>query len=92
MSACEEDDGRPSPHVIRFHEIAPMSAASTSTSPGVPLGALMMPSPTVAAIPVPMKAPTKLKNAAIRSATRGVSARVEIEVAMAFAASWNPLV
>jgi hypothetical protein len=30
--------------------------------------------------------------AAMMSATRGVSARVDTEVAMAFAASWNPLV
>jgi hypothetical protein len=30
--------------------------------------------------------------AAISSATRGVRARVETEVAMALAASWNPLV
>ena len=34
----------------------------------------------------------KFITAAIASAIRGVSARVETEVAMAFAASWKPLV
>ena len=38
------------------------------------------------AILVPMKAPPKLKNAAISRAIRGVSARVETEVTMALAA------
>ena len=42
--------------------------------------------------PGPRKAPTKFITAAIASATRGVSARVETEVAMALAASWKPLV
>ena len=41
---------------------------------------------------VPKKAPTRFITAAMPSATRGVSARVETEVAMAFAASWKPLV
>jgi hypothetical protein len=39
-----------------------------------------------------MKAPKRLKTAAITKAIRGVNARVETEVAMALAASWNPLV
>ena len=34
----------------------------------------------------------KFITAAIVSATRGVSARVETDVAMALAASWKPLV
>ena len=40
----------------------------------------------------PRKAPTKFMTAAMASAMRGVSARVETDVAMALAASWKPLV
>ena len=52
----------------------------------------MMPLPTVSATFVPKNAPKRLATAAMTSATRGVSARVETEVAIAFAASWKPLV
>ena len=48
--------------------------------------------PTVLATSWPRKAPMKFITAAIARAARGVSARVETEVAMAFAASWKPLV
>ena len=41
---------------------------------------------------VPSSAPSRLNAAAMSSATRGVSARVDTDVAMAFAASWKPLV
>jgi hypothetical protein len=58
----------------------------------MPSGASMMPLPTVLATPVPIRAPTKFMTAAMISATRGVSARVETDVAIALAASWNPLV
>ena len=51
-----------------------------------------MTSLTVLATFWPRKAPTKFMIAAITSAMRGVRARVEIEVAIALAASWNPLV
>ena len=51
-----------------------------------------MTSLTVCATFCPRKAPTKFMIAAITSAMRGVSARVETEVAIAFAASWKPLV
>ena len=52
----------------------------------------MMPSPTVLATLAPRNDPIRLNTAAMARATRGVSARVETEVAMAFAASWKPLV
>src|SRR5256885_12329966 len=39
-----------------------------------------------------MPAPTRLKTAASPTAARGDSARVEIDVAIALAVSWNPLV
>ncbi len=47
---------------------------------------------TVCATSWPSSAPTKFITAATISAMRGVSARVETEVAMALAASWKPLV
>lgn len=62
------------------------------SNPWVPSGASMIPLPTVWATSVPRWAPMKFITAARRSATRGVSARVETEVAMAFAASWKPFV
>ncbi len=52
----------------------------------------MMPLPTVAATSVEMSAPITFITAARASATRGVSALVEMDVAIAFAESWKPLV
>ncbi len=52
----------------------------------------MMPLPTVSATFLPKNAPTRLATAAMTSATRGVRARVDTEVAMALAESWKPLV
>ena len=49
------------------------------------------PLPIVEATAPPTNAPVKLKNAAIAIACRGVSTRVETTVAIAFAASWKPL-
>jgi hypothetical protein len=43
-------------------------------------------------VEVPRNAPVTFITAARSSAARGVSARVETEVAIAFAASWKPLV
>ena len=51
-----------------------------------------MPLPTVAATFWLMNAPAMLSRAAMPRATRGDRARVEIEVAMALAESWKPLV
>ena len=51
-----------------------------------------MTSLTVFATSWPRNAPAKFITAAMVSATRGVRARVEIEVAIALAASWKPLV
>ena len=72
--------------------MAPMRAAATSQSPSTPSGCSMMPEPMVAATLEPKKAPKRLAMAAMASATRGVRARVETEVAIALAASWKPLV
>ena len=52
----------------------------------------MIPSPIVFATAVPIIAPRMFMTAAISKAARGVQAFVETEVAIAFAASWKPLV
>ncbi|GMA87551.1 hypothetical protein GCM10025868_28010 [Angustibacter aerolatus] len=92
MRACEEDEGSPRHQVRRFQPMAPTSAAAQMVRPREPVGASMMPLPTVAATPWPKNAPARFAAAAMASATRGVSARVEIDVAIAFAESWKPLV
>src|SRR5215217_1641546 len=90
ISACDELDGRPSHHVIRFQAIAPISAASTVFSLARPVS--MIPLPTVFATAVVTKAPARFATAAIKTALRGESALVETEVATAFAVSWKPFV
>ena len=91
-SACDDEDGRPRYHVKRFQTIAPISAAIIRwpvTRPGL---VLMRPSPTVFATAVDVKAPRKFMIAAMNTAIRGERARVETDVATAFAVSWKPFV
>ena len=52
----------------------------------------MIPWPTVFATAVVTNAPARFASAATVTACRGVSARVETEVATAFAVSWKPFV
>ena len=52
----------------------------------------MIPLPTVLATAVVTNAPTRFATAATGTACRGESARVETEVATAFAVSWKPFV
>jgi hypothetical protein len=52
----------------------------------------MIPLPTVFATAVVRNAPARLSPAAMITAARGESARVETDVAIAFAVSWKPLV
>ena len=85
INACEEDDGRPKYHVSRFQAIAPIRPANTTA--GVTSSAFTIPVAIVAATASDRNAPTKLSNAASVTATRGGRARVEIEVATAFAVS-----
>jgi hypothetical protein len=82
--------GRPSAQVIRFHTIAPTTAASTTLM--VTTSVSTTPLPTVVATLMEMNAPATLSTPAISTAARGVMARVETVVAIAFAASWKPLV
>ena len=90
ISAWDELEGMPKYQVMRFQETAPISAASTTSWDTTPVST--MPLPSVAATSVEMSAPTTFATAAIPRATPGRRARVEMDVAMAFAESWNPLV
>src|SRR4051794_18743549 len=90
ISACEDEDGSPKYQVSRFQKIAPINPAKTTSR--VTSAGLTMPLAIVAATCSDRKAPTKLSAAAIVTATRGASARVEIDVATALAVSWNPFV
>src|SRR4051795_10962875 len=90
ISACEELDGSPKYQVARFQMIAPMRPAKTIV--GVIASAFTMPFATVAATCSEMKAPTKLRIAAIVTAMRGGTARVEIALATTLAVSWKPFV
>src|SRR5207247_9572529 len=68
ISACDDDDGRPSHHVIRFHVIAPITAASTVFEFARPLS--MIPLPTVFATAVVANAPARFAIAATATASR----------------------
>ena len=90
IRACDELEGRPRYQVARFQVIAPIRPAKTIVV--VIRSASTMPLATVAATSSEMKAPTKLRIDAMVTATRGASARVEMDVATAFAVSWKPFV
>src|SRR3954462_9288259 len=89
IRAWEELDGIAKYQVIKFHPTAAIKAARTTdcvTAPGS-----TMPLPRVAATSVAMSAPRMFATAAMPSATGGLKARVQIDVAMAFAESWKPV-
>src|SRR5581483_3856796 len=90
INACDELDGSPNHQVRRFQTIAPTSAASTVFVVASPLS--MIPLPTVFATAVVANAPARLAAEAISTASRGDNARVETDVATAFAVSWKPFV
>ena len=95
IRAWEDDEGMPRHQVTMFQVMAPTRAASTTSSPVVPVGGsttAVTASATSWPSAAPSRAPTKFMTAASSTATRGVSARVETEVATALGASWNPLV
>jgi hypothetical protein len=75
----------PNHQVSRFQAMAPSSAAATTTWLSILWS--ISPVPIVAATAVPVSAPTKFAMALITMANCGFSARVETEVAMAFAVS-----
>jgi hypothetical protein len=82
----------PKYQVSRFQPMAPRTGREHDAQALLAGRELDQPLPTVAATLAPKWVPTKLPSAAIRSATRGVSARVETLVAIALAASWKPFV
>ena len=92
MSACEEDEGRPNHQVSRFQPMAPIRAAATIISPIVPWGGSMIPLPTVVGDLLAEEGAEEVHDGRHEQGDPGVSARVETEVAIAFAASWKPLV
>src|SRR5437588_9732465 len=85
ISACDELEGSPSHHVVRFHAIAPSSAANTTVV--LVAEAETIPLAIVVATLSEMNAPTKLSTAEYPTAMRGGIARVEIEAATALAVS-----
>src|SRR4029450_9865954 len=87
ISACDELDGSPKYHVIRFQAIAPTRPANTASRPTEFACTDTTSLATVAATSSEMNAPTKLRTAAYPTATRGGIARVDIEVATTFAVS-----
>ncbi len=89
ISAWLELDGRPIHHVTRFQMMAPSSAQSAVVM--LMTFVSTIPFPIVEATAVPIRAPVRLKKAASAIACRGVSTFVETTVAIAFAASWKPL-
>src|SRR5881396_2662335 len=104
ISAWLLDVGRPHSHVMMSHAIAPTTppmmmaiewknAASLSGRAFTPRTFVsMIPLPIVSAMAFVMKTiPTKLPAAAMATAFVGVRTFVATIVAIAFAASWNPL-
>src|SRR3954452_19796918 len=89
-SACDELEGRPRNQVSRFHRIAPTSPAKITT--GLMSVSSTSPREIVFATCTDRKAPARFRQPAIATATLGRNAPVAMEVAMAFAVSWNPLV
>ena len=89
-SACDELDGSPTSQVSRFHRIAPTSPAKIM--PGETSVSSTMPPEIVLATSVDRKAPTTFRTPLMSTAVFGLSAPVAMDVAIAFAVSWNPLV
>ena len=89
MSACDELEGMPNHHVMRFHTHAPTRAASTTCC--VTIAGSANPEAIVLATAVPPMAPKKFNIPAQMTAVRTGSTPVETTVAIAFAASWKPL-
>ena len=90
MRAWLELDGIPAYQVETFQMMAPASPAKITGR--VTRSWDTMPLAMVAATESERKAPTRLSTAATLTAVRGLKAPVAMEVAMALAVSWKPLV
>jgi hypothetical protein len=84
-SAWLELEGSDSAQVIRFQAIAPISAANTMFSESA--SASTIPVAIVVATLIERNAPRRFMTAAMATATRGLSAPVAIDVAIALAVS-----
>ncbi|MNG03632.1 hypothetical protein D3C84_867210 [compost metagenome] len=83
----EDEDGIDKYQVSKFQIIAASKAAITTSTPFSILAGFAILPPTVLATSEDTMAPTKLSVAAMKIATRGLKARVDIEVAIALAVS-----
>src|SRR6185437_1341968 len=90
-SACEDDDGKPSHHVIRFQIVAPSNAQISNCAPTCATPASINPEAMDLATAVPHSAPSRLVTAASSTALPGVSTLVATTVAIELAVSWKPL-
>ena len=98
--AWEELDGRPRSQVSRFQTMPPIrpekttsrSLSASATWERSKASRSTMPFATVLATSTERKAPTRLRPPASATATFGLSAPVAMEVAIALAVSWKPLV
>jgi hypothetical protein len=90
IRAWLEDDGSPAAHVSRFQAIAPTRAANSVRRSRTPSSTI--PCEIVAATLMDRNAPAKFSAAQSATATLGRKARVAMDVAIAFAVSWKPLV
>src|SRR4029453_8446037 len=88
--ACEELEGRPKSHVMRFQTIAPTSPARMIEA--VISWSSKKPPEIVFATAVDRQAPTRLRKAPKITAGRGRIAPVAIGPAIALALSWKPFV
>jgi hypothetical protein len=90
ISAWLEDDGSPAAHVSKFQAIAPTRAANGVRRSRTPSSTI--PCEIVAATWMDRNPPAKFSAAQSATATLGRKARVAMDVAIAFAVSWKPLV
>src|SRR3712207_6610651 len=77
---------------MTFQVIAPIRPLKTIAGSTVTTSGSTIPLATVAATASEMNAPAKFRSAASPIASRGGSARVEIDVATTLAVSWKPFV
>src|SRR5688572_23000095 len=85
ISACEDDDGSPRHHVIRFQTIAPSSAQISTCEVTATTSVSTRPEAIVLATAVPANAPIRLVTAASITAWPGESTLVATTVAIEFA-------
>src|SRR5579884_116538 len=90
--ACVELLGSPRYQVARFQAMAPSSPAMTLSRVGWWSRVAMVLDTALPKKTTVTRAPTRLSTADSSTAWRGERARVEMEVAMALAVSWKPLV